>query len=102
MKKLLIALLCLPTLAFAGPTMRAEDGKGNYTRLFTIPCANNVVLAMTPAEYRAHLRAGEAGIDGKVYGMCWLLLQDGWVIMLYDDGDQGRLSVTEFRPEPDA
>ena len=96
---ILAILLPLSALADRSTVMRNDDGKGNYARLFAVPCANDLILAKTPPEYRPQLQAGETSIDGKVYGMCWMMLQDGSVAMLYDDGDYGRMPASAFRVE---
>ena len=98
-RSLLVALLVLFSAHSAAQVMRAEDGQGSYLRLFSQPCANDRVLARTPPAHRQSLHAGEAKVNGTVYGMCWLALPDGTVGILYEDGDQGRMPIQAFRPE---
>ena len=100
MKRLLAVLAFISFATAAEATvMRMDDGKGQYIRLFDIPCNNDVVLAKTPLAFRPRMQAGEAMIDGKLYGMCWTALPDGTVGMMYEDGDQGRLPVQAFKAE---
>ena len=101
MKRLLaITLLVLSLPAFAASiVMRAQDTNGDYVRLFDKPCANDIVLARTPSDFRPNMRAGEGSFGGKIVGMCWLALPDGTIGMLYDDGDQGRMPMDAFKIE---
>ena len=94
-----LAGLIVSFAVYAAPSVMRHDDGADFIRLFNIPCANDLVLAKAPPEYRAELRAGEGHIDGKTYGMCWLALPDGSVGMIYEDGDAGRLPVQAFRPE---
>lgn len=100
MKQYFAALaLAFACSAAAQTVMRADDGQGNYVRLFSKPCSNGAVLARTPPEHRKSLHLGETKIEGKIYGMCWLVLPDGTIGMLYEDGDQGRMPMQAFVPE---
>ncbi len=95
-------LLLVSGAAYGANVMRLTEPNGDYVRLFTSPCANDAILARTPPQYCAQLRAGEAKIDSKMHGMCWLALPDRSVGIVYDDGDQGRLPMDAFKPEVDA
>lgn len=89
----------VPLAAAAPPVMRADDGRGDYVRLFDQPCANDKVLALLKPDQRKYMRAGETMLSGKLHGNCWLFLPNGAVGILYEDGETGMVPAQLFRPE---
>ena len=97
---LIFSNAALVPVAFAAPpVMRADDGRGDYVRLFDQPCANDKVLALLKPEQRKQMRAGETMLSGKLHGNCWLFLPNGTVGILYEDGETGMVPSQLFRPE---
>ena len=86
------------SFAFATEALIYIDGK-NYVRLFDKPCAIDTVLTMTPPQFRDGMQMGEAQIEGVKYAMCWTLLPNGQVGIVYTDGEQGLLPSNLFKPE---
>lgn len=97
---LALALALLAPSASAGSDVvyRATDPNGDYIRLFDKPCANDRVRAGIPPNQREAFMAGEAKIDGKMWGMCWTVISQG-IGIIYEDGDRGIVPMQAFKPE---
>jgi hypothetical protein len=104
------ALLYFASSNARGETLISRSG-ADYVRLFDTPCSSNEVLLGLDEEGRkagvppaaiadvlSRLRNGEAGLDGKVYKMCWLDFGPFYGLF-YDDGDRGQVPTELFQPE---
>lgn len=60
------------------------------------PCHASVV-PLIPAEILEHFRAANAVISGKLIQACWALRADGYAHIMYADGDQGLVHVSQFQ-----
>jgi hypothetical protein len=94
-----LALLCVAAL-LAAPAIAADEvvaSNGSDTvRLSNTQCSSEKVLEQTDPVLRAQLRDATAVIQGESLKACWIV--DGRVAhLLYEDGDQGIIPLTQFR-----
>jgi hypothetical protein len=99
MRPFLIACLMLAAPAFS-QQMIAKQGD-NAVRIMDKPCVVASVLMHIPEPHRKAFRKADAKIEGQRYFACWRLVEDK-VHLVYEDGDQGLISVSEFKEEPGA
>lgn len=100
-KSVLAGILLALTIAFpaaADTVLRADDGADSI-RLFEDKCVNKKILAHVPPQFRSDMQTGESKIDSKTYVTCWFLLDDGYFLLIYEDGDVGRWPQHLFRIE---
>lgn len=95
-----VVLLTFATGALAG--LISKDANGNWARLNKGPCTNKVILGHIPEQYRNRFSVGEAQLDGKLHPLCWVLAPDASVILVYEDGETGKLPAHYFKPESDS
>jgi len=98
MRYLVAALILLTATAHASESMLARDGQ-NTVRVTRGPCTDRAILAHIPAEYRPRFQHGEAVLDGKHYPLCWAAANSEWVVLVFADGDAGRVPIAAFEPE---
>lgn len=105
MKKLLAALaLCLASvyaLAEIPAALVAESpDKSTRITIFTSPC-EGAVVALIPAQYLPKMQKATVVFKGKTLEACWTLLPTGTVGIIDEEGDQGEISVSLFKPQLD-
>jgi hypothetical protein len=92
------ALLCAVALV-AAPALADElvAKNGNDTvRLSDSPCTSEQVLNRLKPQYRSELRDATAEVQGQTFKACWVV--DGHAAhLLYEDGDQGLIPLTDFK-----
>lgn len=96
-----VVLLTFATGAWAGFISR-DARTGNWARLDKGVCTNEGILKHIPSEYRSKFGPGEAQLEGKKHPLCWVLAPDGSVILVYEDGEIGKVPVHYFKPETDS
>lgn len=96
-----VVLLTFATGAWAG-LISKDPSNGNWARLNKGPCVNKKILANIPEQYRSRFSVGEASISGTLFPLCWVLAPDATVILVYEDGETGKLPVYLFKPETDS
>ncbi len=93
-------LLCAAAFA-AGPAL-AQDlvaRQGNDTvRLADGPCTSEQVLARLQPELRSEFRAALAVVEGRTFEACWHPAGDA-AHLLYEDGDQGIVPLSDLKPD---
>jgi hypothetical protein len=92
------ALLCAAAL-LAAPAMADElvASNGNdQVRLSNGPCTSEEVLNRLKPQFRAALREASATLQGQTFKACWIL-EGSSAHLLYEDGDQGLIPLTEFK-----
>ena len=93
-----IALLCAAAL-LAAPAMAddlvARNGS-DQIRLSDSPCKNEQVLALIKPAWRAELRDASAVVEGQSFKACWIANGDA-AHVLYEDGDQGVIPLSDFK-----
>lgn len=96
-----VVLLTFATGAWAG-LISKDPTNGNWARLNKGPCVNKKILAHIPEQYRDRFSVGEAQLEGKLHPLCWVLAPDATVILVYEDGETGKVPVFRFKPETDS
>ena len=96
----LFAVLALVSCKAFGAdnVMVARDGENSVT-LHAEACTDAKVLPQIRPQHRARFQRGEAAIDGQKFGLCWIALPDGNVLLIYSDGDTGQLPLSYFKRE---
>lgn len=93
------ALLCAATALAAAPALADELVASNgqdSVRLSDKPCLNERVLEQTTPPVREKMKDASAVVDGQSFRACWIL--DGASAhLLYEDGDQGLIPLSDFK-----
>ncbi len=92
------ALLCAAAL-LAAPAMADElvaKSGNDQVRLTDSPCVNEQVLNLIKPDYRSVLRDASAVVQGQTYRACWITNGDA-AHLLYEDGDQGVIPLSDFK-----
>jgi hypothetical protein len=92
------ALLCAAAL-LAAPVMADElvASNGNDSvRLSDKPCSSEQVLQRLSPRVRELMRDANAVVNGQPFRACWVVNGDS-AHLLYEDGDQGLIPLTDFR-----
>lgn len=91
-------LLCAAAL-LAAPAMADEVIASNgpdSVRLSDGQCSSQKILEQLEPGVRDQLKDATATIDGQSFKACWVV--DGGVAhLVYEDGDEGMVPLTEFR-----
>lgn len=93
------AILCAALAvapAFANDLV-AYNG-GDSVHLSDSPCENEQVLSSLPPEIHADLRAASAVLQGQAFTGCWRVLGNA-AYLLYEDGDQGLIPLSDLKPD---
>ena len=94
------ALLCAAALA-AAPAMSQDlvARQGNDTvRLADGPCTSQQVLARLRPELHSEFKAAMAVVEGRSFEACWRPAGNA-AHLLYEDGDQGIVPLTDLKPD---
>ena len=92
------ALLCAAAL-MAAPVLADELVASNgddSVRLSDKPCSNQQVLERLTPNLRQLMRDANAVVNGQPFRACWVVDGDS-AHLLYEDGDQGLIPLTDFR-----
>ena len=86
------ALLAAPVMA---DELVASNGSDSV-RLSDSPCSSEQVLNRLQPRFRPMLRDASAVVQGQPYKACWVI--DGEAAhLLYEDGDQGLIPLSDFK-----
>jgi hypothetical protein len=92
------ALLCAAAL-LAAPAMADElvASNGNDSvRLSDGPCTSQQVLDQLDPSLRPAMHDASAVVQGQTFKACWVLHGDA-AHLLYEDGDQGLIPLSDFK-----
>ncbi len=92
------ALLCAAALV-AAPALADEviaSNGADSVRLSDSQCTNTKVLDLVTPPVREKLRSAVASISGQAFDACWSV-EGNMAYLVYEDGDQGLVPLTEFR-----
>jgi hypothetical protein len=92
------ALLCAAALV-AAPALADELVASNgqdSVRLTDQPCSSDQVLQRLSPRIRDLMRDANATVNGQPFRACWIVDGDS-AHLLYEDGDQGLIPLTDFR-----
>jgi hypothetical protein len=98
MKRLLIAALAAGLAVSAHADLVGTNGV-DTVRLTDAPCPEKIA-AQAPPYLRDKMRAAIADVAGTRYEACWALVAPGAVGLVYEDGDQGLVPFSDFKPAP--
>jgi len=90
----LTAATLIAAPAFADE-MVASNGKDSV-RLSDKPCASEKILSQLKPSVRAVMRNASAVVQGQPYAACWVVEGDS-AHLLYEDGDQGLIPLSDFK-----
>ena len=71
---------------------------GDSVHLSDSPCRNVQVLGTLPAEMHADLRAAAAVLKGQAFTGCWRVIGNT-AHLLYEDGDEGLIPLSDLKPD---
>ncbi len=92
------ALLCAAAMV-AAPALADElvASNGNDSvRLSDQPCTSEPVLNLLKPQFRSVLRDASATVQGQSFKACWIV-EGGSAHLLYEDGDQGLIPLSDFK-----
>jgi len=92
------ALVCAAAL-IAAPALADElvASNGNDSvRLSNSPCTSKAVLDQLKPQFRETMHDATATVDGQSFKACWAVHGDS-AHLLYEDGDQGLIPLTDFK-----
>lgn len=90
------AVLALSVLS--ADDMVASNGRDSV-RLFDRPCSSETVLALVAPQFHSKLRDAVSTIAGQSFRACWTV-QGYMAHLVYEDGDQGLVPLSEFKRMP--
>ncbi|MGE4239353.1 hypothetical protein [Ramlibacter sp.] len=97
-KILLCAALAATALAPAFADELVARQGNDSVRLAEQPCTSEQVLGQLPTGLREDYKAASATVDGRSYRACWRPM-GGAAHLLYEDGDQGLIPLSDLKPE---
>jgi hypothetical protein len=92
------AFLCAAAL-MAAPAVAHEVMASNGSdsvRLTSSPCTSEQVLSRLEPALRPVLREASAVVQGQTFKACWVLNGNA-AQLLYEDGDQGLIPLSDFK-----
>ena len=92
------ALICAAALV-AAPALADELVASNgqdSVRLSDKPCSSDQVLKRLTPKFRELMRDANAVVNGQPFRACWIVDGDS-AHLLYEDGDQGLIPLTDFK-----
>jgi hypothetical protein len=93
---LLFAAALVAAPAFADDLV-ASNGNDSV-RLSDVSCQNEQVLKQIEPKYQKEFKAATASLKGQTFAACWHPLGSS-ALLLYEDGDQGLIPMTELKQE---
>lgn len=92
---LLVALLV--PLPAAAQDLVAREGDDSI-RLREKPCEVEAVLSRVPQQFHSQFMAATAVVEGKTFAACWRKAGAA-AHLVYEDGDQGIVPLSELKVE---
>lgn len=93
------AMFCAAAAFIAAPAladeMVASNGKDSV-RLSDQPCASEKILNQLKPSFRPVMRNASAVVQGQPFAACWVIEGDS-AHLLYEDGDQGLIPLSDFK-----
>lgn len=87
-----LALAAVPAMA---DELVASNGQDSV-RLTDKPCASDQVLQRLTPRLRDMMRDASATVGGQQFHACWVVDGDA-AHLLYEDGDQGLIPLSDFK-----
>lgn len=95
-----ILFLCAALVAAApaqSQDLVAHQGD-DIIRLGDAPCEDQNVLGRVPKQYQAEFKQASATVSGQNFAACWRKAGQ-MAHLVYEDGDQGLLPLTDLQAE---
>ncbi len=86
------ALAAAPALA---DELEASNGQDSV-RLSDKPCSSEPVLKQVTPRFREMMKDASAVLNGQPFRACWIVDGDS-AHLLYEDGDQGLIPLSDFK-----
>jgi hypothetical protein len=94
-------VLCAALAAAAAPVFAqdlvARQGS-DAVHLGEGPCTSQPVLKLIDPKLQTKYHAATATVQGRTFAACWALTANGAHLM-YEDGDQGLVPLSDLKPE---
>ncbi|HWI81067.1 MAG TPA: hypothetical protein VNT59_03515 [Ramlibacter sp.] len=71
---------------------------GDSVRLAEGPCTSPPVLSLLEPQLHTRYHAATATVQGRTFSACWRMTPNG-AHLLYEDGDQGVVPLSDLKPE---
>jgi hypothetical protein len=94
---LLCAAIALSATSVFADELVARQG-ADSVRLAEAPCTSEQVLGHLPSEVRSQFSAATAEVEGRTFTACWRKAGQS-AHLVYEDGDQGLIPLSELKPE---
>lgn len=91
--------LCVAAFATTAHADMIASNGNDRVRLTDKPCTTAKVLEMINPILHSRVRQASATVGAKSYLACWMVLGEH-AALLYEDGDQGRIPLRDFKPAP--
>lgn len=97
MKYFTALLLALSMPVQADWVFRQGD---DIIRLTDAPCINEAALATIPENIRPLFQQATAIVNGKTYAPCWAPYRATYLVLYFEDGDNGMIDARALKSEP--
>ena len=92
-------LLCAALAAAPAMSQDLVARQGNdMVRLADGPCTSKQVLVRLEPKLHSQFRAAMATVEGRTFAACWRKA-GGVAHLLYEDGDQGIVPMSDLKPD---
>ena len=99
-----LVLVCVAAALLAAPAfgqeLIASNGKDSV-RLSDKPCTSDKVLNQLKPGFRPMMKNANAVVSGQQFQACWVVEGDA-AHLLYEDGDQGLIPLSDFKTRQSA
>jgi hypothetical protein len=94
-----VLLLCAALAAAPAMAGNLVARQGSDTvRLADEPCTSELVLVRLAPQLHSQFRAALATVEGRTFAGCWRKAGNA-AHVLYEDGDQGLVPLSDLKPE---
>jgi hypothetical protein len=90
------AIAITATPAFADELVARQGA--DSVRLAESPCTSEQVLEQLPPQVRSEFSSATAEVEGRIFKACWRKAGQS-AHLVYEDGDQGLIPLSELKPE---
>lgn len=97
MKPVLLLCAALAAAPAFADDLVAHNGNDSV-RLGEAPCTSQLVLSRLQPNMHEHYKSATAVVEGTNFVACWRVVGNA-AHLLYEDGDQGIIPLSELKPE---
>lgn len=93
------AIFCAAAALVAAPALADElvaSNGSDSVRLSDNPCSSDQVLSRLTPKFRELMKDANAVVNGQPFRACWIVDGDA-AHLLYEDGDQGLIPLSDFK-----